>query len=125
MVKLAGFAAEEGAFSWRFVKEDEGKETVYWSGMTEPGLMALIEVIDCRKVAVQLVTAQAYILGGAFLRDQNWQPILLLPARAANLDGPGGLLRVPQAAISDVLPMPGWKQLTPQRVRFTVERMSI
>ncbi len=81
---VAGFAKEAPPF-WRY-----GFKTgrFYWDGMTEAGEKALEQVMHERRVTVQFVSLLPYILEDCLIKDENWQPIVLLPARAANLDSP-------------------------------------
>jgi hypothetical protein len=85
--EIPGFASYERSAGEYFVEHDGGK-SVIWDGMTEAGMKALEKVIRGRRVAVQLVDARLYILEGYSIRDERWFPIVLLPARAANLETP-------------------------------------
>ena len=121
--EVAGFA-EHGAPSWSCVNEHAGKETVFWNGMTEAGEKALKKVLRERRVTIQFVNLLPYILENCIIKDANWQPIVLLPARAANLDTPNWLLRLPQAIINmqTAEQKAGCRPLTPSYVRATADQ---
>ena len=93
--EVPGFAKHEPP-SWEHVVKHDGRETSFWSEMTEAGLAGLLKVFRERRVAVQFVSVLPYLLEGCVIEDDDWQPIVLLPARAANVDSPNWLLRVPQ-----------------------------
>lgn len=63
--------------------------------MTEAGLAALNNVTSEHRVAIQFVNVLPYLLENCIITRENWQPILLLPARAANIDTPNWLMRAP------------------------------
>jgi len=92
--EISGFAKHEPP-SWEHVVKHDGRETSFWSEMTEAGLTALLKVTRERRVAIQFVSILPYILDGCLIENEDWQPIVLLPARAANVDSPNWLLRVP------------------------------
>lgn len=118
---VAGFAKEEPPF-WRY-----GFKTgrFYWNGMTEAGEKALEQVMHERRVTVQFVSLLPYILEDCLIKDDNWQPIVLLPARAANLDSPTFLVRASQDCVSVALATPGWQSLEPGPVSFTADQFSL
>jgi hypothetical protein len=61
--------------------------------MTEEGLSALRYIMSGRRVAVQFVNALPYVLENCVLGRENWQPIVLLPKSAGNLDTCNWLVR--------------------------------
>jgi hypothetical protein len=87
---------------WHVVRHD-GRETSFWTEMTEAGLTALLKVTRERRVAIQFVTVLPYILDDCVIEDDDWQPIVLLPGRAANVDSQNWLLRVPQRVKDDMV----------------------
>jgi hypothetical protein len=121
--EIPGFAAQEAPY-WSYVIERNGEETVYWAGMTEAGMLALKKVLRDRRVAVQLVNVLPYVLLGDF-GCENWQPIVLLPAKAANLDSPKWLLRASPLFQGIAKQKPGWRVLAPQPVGGTVDTFSL
>jgi hypothetical protein len=93
--------------------------------MSEAGVGALQKVLRGRRVAIQFVNSLLYLLEGRFADDENWQPIVLLPARAANLDCPRCLLRASQDYVAIALDTPGWRLLKPEPVSFTADQFSL
>jgi hypothetical protein len=125
--EIPGFATKE-ARKWDYTV---GPKMLIWDGMTEAGCAALHQVMSARRVAIQFVNRQPYILEGCTITDETWRPIVLLPARAANLDSPTWLLRaspayqdfsVKKAAAEGIT---GYRPLTPCPVRFTADQFSI
>lgn len=94
--EIEGFAKHEPPF-WDHVLTYAGGEASFWNEMTEAGLAALLKLMSERRVAVQFVSVLPYILDGGVIGHENWQPIVLLPARAANVDSRNWLIRVPQS----------------------------
>jgi hypothetical protein len=90
--EVPGFA-KTTAPAWSHVVEHAGGETLIWDGMTEAGHAALRKVMYGRRVAIQFVNSLLYRLDGIFIASENWQPIVLLPASAANLETPNWLVR--------------------------------
>jgi hypothetical protein len=98
-------------------------QALFWYGMTEAGAAALQNVMSVRRVAIQFVSLLPYILEGCVIKEDNWQPIVLLPARAANLDTPNWLIRAPQAVIRETTKRKvGHRLLTPCRVGATADQ---
>lgn len=93
--EIAGFAKHEPP-SWSHLITHASGELSYWGEMSEAGLAALRKVTEERMVAVQFVNIVPYLVDGCVSTDETWQPIVLLPARAANMDTPTGLVRYPQ-----------------------------
>lgn len=122
--EVAGFAKYEPPF-WNYVIERAGVETVYWGGMTEAGQAALQKILRGRRVAVQFVSQLPYLLAGYIIDRERWQPIVLLPARAANLDSPKWLVRASKDYVAVALDTPGWRSLKPAPVRFTADQFSL
>ena len=85
--EIPGFATNEHP-AWEYLLENENGEAVIWTGMTHAGRTALSKVIRGRKVAVQFVNLLPYILEHCRIDDEHWCPIVLLPARVANLETP-------------------------------------
>ena len=122
--EVAGFATP-GSPSWDYVIERGGVETIYWTGMTEAGQAALQKVLRGRRVAVQFVNLLPYFVEGHLVQNEHWQPIVLLPARAANLDSPKWLVRASQDYVAIALDTPGWRLLKPAPVSFTADQFSL
>jgi len=128
--EVPGFAKKEPP-AWCHVVEHAGGEMFIWEGMTEAGHMALRQVMGGRKVAIQFVNELPYILEDCFIENENWWPIVLLPARAANLNSPNWLIRASQEyrdycikrAVAER--KTGHQLLTPRSVRFTADQFSV
>jgi hypothetical protein len=99
---VSGFRAPHGP-SWSYLIRHSAGDAVLWDGMTEAGYKALRLVLNEREVALQLVNALPYVFENVRLIDPDWQPAVLLPARAANIDGPNWAFRVPPALASQFL----------------------
>lgn len=118
---IAGFAKDEPPFyGYGF---NTGR--FYWNGMTEAGEKGLEQVVRERRVAVQFVSLLPYLLEDCIIEDDNWQPIVLLPARAANLNSPKFLVRGSQDCVAVALNTPGWQLLEPGPVSFTTDQFSL
>jgi hypothetical protein len=104
-----------------------GKEIVYWASMTKAGLDALHCVVSNRRVAVQCISRLPYFFDGVEIDSADWQPIALLPVRAANLEMPRWSTRVSPKVRDRVLRLGNaqFRPLTPQPVRYTADRFSI
>jgi hypothetical protein len=131
--EIPGFGTKEPS-SWEYVIErHDGKgEVVIWGGMTEAGLAALRKVMSGRRVAVQrLVNPLLYFIEGHCYESENWMPIVLLPARAANLDTRLWRMRGSQAfldysiATAAAEGMDDVRLLTPSPVRCTADQFSV
>lgn len=122
--EIPGFAKREPPAWEHFLERDDG-ETFIWDGMTEVGLTALRKVMSGRRVAVQYVSPLPYILEDCFIADEGWWPIVLLPARAANLDTPRWHVRCSQAYRDYCIAKPGHRPLTPTAVRYTADQFSL
>ena len=117
--KIPGFAAKEPP-SWQyFYEHDDGREVVFWVGMTEAGVEALRKVLRGHRVAIQFVKPVLYFVENCFLDDDRWFPIVLLPARAANVETPAYLERTSQKEQNDFIKrataegLAGYRLLTP------------
>jgi hypothetical protein len=110
--EIPGFAKQEPP-AWECYRALGGAESVYWAGMTEAGMLALNAVMFGRRLAIQQTTFVPYLLEGRVVENENWQPVLLLPAKAANLVTPQALFRVPQFALPQLKMKPGWRLVTP------------
>jgi hypothetical protein len=93
--EVPGFAGHAPPF-WNHVVMHAGGETSFWYDMSEAGLAALLKVMRGRRVAIQFVNVLLYFVEDRLVDNENWQPIVLLPARAANMDTPNWLIRVPE-----------------------------
>jgi hypothetical protein len=84
-----------------------------------------------RRVAVQLVTERPYLLEDVLLDQPDWQSVVLLPAKAANVKAPRWLMRVPPAkrdqliAAAEKQKKRGYLPLDPAAVRFNADQFSI
>jgi hypothetical protein len=87
--EVPGFAMN-GLPAWYFAFHRPSGDDLVWGGITEAGEAALRKIVYGRKVAIQFVTPLPYLLdvGACCLDRDDWVPIMLLPARAANIDGP-------------------------------------
>jgi hypothetical protein len=127
--EIPGFGMDEDP-SWSYYIEHEGGESILWDGMTEAGTKALSKVIRGRRVAVQLVSAILYLLEGYSILNERCRPIVLLPARAANLETPAFLLRVARAQHEwmkrvTAEKIPGNRLLIPRPVGSTADCFSL
>jgi len=121
--EVRGFGTNEPPAGEYFLAHDDG-ETVIWNRMTEAGLTALRKVIRGRRVAVQLVNVLPYFLEDCFIDDERWWPIVLLPARAANLETPAFPLMRASQQFRDycITRANGNRLLTPGSVRSTADQ---
>jgi hypothetical protein len=92
--EVAGFTKDDPPF-WAHLITHASGETSFWYDMTEAGLAAFRQVMNGRRVAVQFVNMMPYLLEGYLIENEKWQPIMLLPAKAANVESPKYLLRYP------------------------------
>jgi hypothetical protein len=127
--EIPGFAKKEPP-AWCQMYGHNG-ETFIWDGMTEAGNVALRKVMYGRRVAIQFVNKLPYIVEGCFIENEHWWPIVLLPARAANLESPVLLIRASQkyrdfsikkAVAEGKL---GHRLRTPGSVRYTADQFSV
>jgi hypothetical protein len=129
--EIPGFAEKNHPTKWEYLVEHDDGETVIWAGMTEAGFEALREVISGRRVAVQYVSPMLYFIEGCYPRSENWMPVVLLPARAANLDTPNGLVRRSQGYLDYCMTraekegVQGYRLLTPSTVRCTADQFAV
>jgi hypothetical protein len=121
--EIPGFAKNEPP-AWEYFLERDDGESVIWNGMTEAGLTALRKVMSERRVAVQYVNSLPYIQEDHFITDERWLQIVLLPARAANLDTPRWHVRCSPAYRDYCIAAPGHRPLTPTPVRYTADQFS-
>jgi hypothetical protein len=123
--QVKGFRAPSGP-SWSYFIQLSTGEAVIWDGMTEAGYKALRCVLNERAVALQIVNVLPYVLEGVRLLDPNWQPVVLLPIQAANIDGPHWAFRVPPALAPQmmlrVVADARYRPLIPRQVGFTADR---
>jgi hypothetical protein len=122
---VPGFRAS-GDRSWSYFIEGNTGEAVVWNGMTKAGYKALRRVLNERQVALQVVNVLPYVIEDVRLLDPAWQPIVLLPIWAANVDGPNCAFRVPPALVypflSDLGADDRYRPLQPQAGCFTADR---
>ena len=104
--QVRGFRAPHGP-SWSYFIRHAAGEAVIWNGMTDEGCTALRHVLNNRQVALQFVNPLPYVLEDVRLIDPTWQPVVLLPVRAANIEGPNWAFRVPPAAAHPFISGPG------------------
>jgi hypothetical protein len=86
---------------------------VFWADMSDAGAQALNNVLYGNRVAIQLVDVLPYLLEGGALKDENWAPVVLLPAKAANVSTKNGLFRLPEAFLTPAEMRPSWRVLRP------------
>jgi hypothetical protein len=120
--EVTGFRAS-GPRGYNYFISHNGKETIYWQGMTEAGLEAFRSVLSSRRVAVQYVSRLLYFVDGVEVDADAWEPIALLPVRAANIDTPKCAIRAsPKARAAALTTAPrDFRPLTPQPIRFTAD----
>jgi hypothetical protein len=121
--QVPGFRAR-GPRGYIYFIQRNGKETVYWAGMTTSGFKALQSVLNDRRVAVQYVSYLPYFFDGAAIDVEGWQPIALLPSRAANLSTSKWDLRVSPEAQQIAVATGKARPLIPRSVRFTADQFS-
>jgi hypothetical protein len=122
--EIPGFAKEEPP-RWSYQLADT-KQSVVWVGMAEAAGAALREVLRGHRVAVQFVSLLPYLIEGDPLPvDDDWQPTVLLPAKAANLYSPKVLIRGSPLYVSTALQEPGFRPLKPDPVSGTADRFSL
>jgi hypothetical protein len=122
---VPGFKAP-GTEGYIYFISFNGKETVYWAGMTKAGVEALGLVLRERRVAVQFVSRLLYLFDGVEINDKAWEPIALVPVRGANIDTPKLAARVSPVA-RDLFLSSGkrdFRPLTPRPMRFTADGFS-
>jgi hypothetical protein len=122
--KSNGDSGWEYAFDW-----SNGTETVIWDAMTKAGLAALKMVVSKRKVAVQRVSVAIYLLEERVLENEYWMPLVLLPARGANMDTPHWLMRCSPSSLKELASMTElegrYRLLSPSPLRFTADQFSL
>jgi hypothetical protein len=112
-----------GSRGYEYFITHNGNEAIYWQGMTEAGLEAFRSVLRNRRVAVQYVSRLLYIVDGVEVDADAWEPIALLPVRAANLDTPKWAIRASPAPRAKALGIDPsvFRPLTPLPVRATAD----
>jgi hypothetical protein len=129
--EITGFKSDKQP-AWHFAFHRNG-DGFAWGGMTEAGVSALCEVIYGKKVAVQFVTPQPYLLDGPtpYLDHRNWQPIMLLPASGANINNHKFLARLSPQCLENTLAGPPsdktarFRLLTPRPLRSAADYFSV
>jgi hypothetical protein len=101
-----------------------------WANMTQAGDTALANVLYGRRVSIQSVSVLPYILDDCVFVDDRWWPIVLLPAKAANLESPTLLIRATAAYQSQCMARAAasgkqYRLLTPGRVRCTADQFAV
>ncbi len=126
---IPDFATKERPAWNGSINTGDGDQLI-WAGMTEAGQLALSKVLYEQRVAVQFVSLLPYLLERCVLNEENWLPIVLLPAKAANLNTPKWLLRVSpgcqeycrrHAAAENKFV----RLLTPSSIRFTADQFAL
>ena len=120
--KVPGFKAR-GSRRYNYFITDNGREIIYWQGMTEAGLEAFRSVLSSHRVAVQYVSGLLYFMDGVQVVADAWEPIVLLPVRAANIDTKKWAVRASPASRAKALSMAPskFRPLVPQPVRATAD----
>jgi hypothetical protein len=99
---------------------------IYWGKMTKAGSGALEKVIGGHRVAIQFVSPLDYLIFEKEVLDHpDWQPILLLPARAANVYSRNALVRGSERFLAVARMNPKCQLLTPKPVRCTADAFSL
>jgi hypothetical protein len=106
--EIAGFAKAEPPY-----RSIYRGGLLYWADMTDAGGQALDNVLYGNRVAVEIVDELPYVLEGGGLRDADWQPVVLLPASAANVSTKNGLFRLPEELLRPGQMLPSWKPIKP------------
>jgi hypothetical protein len=120
--EISGFAKKDPP-SWSQVLVDE---RFIWNGMTEAGCAALGQVIYGLRDAIQPVNVLPYLVEDYIITDEHWWPIVLLPAKAANLQTPNFLVRVsPECREHSLAYGEKAKFLTPAPLQFTADQFSV
>ncbi len=128
--EVPGFAKKDRP-SWSFHLDSVVGRWVIWDGMSEAGYIALRGVLSNRTVALQWVDGRPYRIENYVLPNASWHPVLLLPAKGANLDSPDRLLRVSPEYQQHWLKLAaeekirGYRALTPVPLRFTTDQFCI
>jgi hypothetical protein len=122
--EIAGFKTT-GKKGYVLFIQYNGKETAYWAGMTKCGFEALRSVLNNRRVAVQYVSYLPYFFDGIEIDVDGWQPIALVPVRAANLSTPKWDVRVLPANRELAVAAGQGQPLAPQSVHFTADQFAI
>jgi hypothetical protein len=123
--EIAGFADHEGPSRCHVITHANG-ETSFWNGVSQAGVAAFRKVMEERLVAIQYVSIVPYLFDGCVVPDEHWQPIVLLPAKAANMATPIGLIRWPEKFLARLLKSPSIKYskhrvLTPHYAGVTAD----
>jgi hypothetical protein len=133
-LEIPGFATQEPTTHGYALGSSAGAEMLIWAGMSEAGYSALRKIINGRRVAIQFVSALPYILDSSPAYCpiyDDWQPTMLLPAKAANLETPRCLIRASDGYRSHTMRRAAadkredYKMLTPSPLRFTADQFSI
>jgi hypothetical protein len=129
--EVPGFA-KNGAPVWYFAFPQASGDQFVWGNMTEAGEVALREIIYGKRLAVQFVTPQPYLIEGGtnYIDRSDWLPIMLLPARSANIST-NLLARLSPQSLEDTLastPSNGraaFRLLKPHPLRFAADCFSV
>jgi hypothetical protein len=98
--EVSGFAKKEPP-TFQYSARTVDEEAIIWDGMSEAGATALRVVMVGHRVAVQPVDVRPYLAEGYLLKNGNWFPVVLLPARAANLQARNWLVRASPELLDD------------------------
>jgi hypothetical protein len=122
--QVPGFIASRSK-AWSYFIQRTSGDAVIWNGMSKAGYEAFQHVLTSREVALQHVNVMPYFFEGVRLLDPAWQPVVLLPIRAANIDGPLWAFRVPPAMARQFMFGPGadgrYRSLIPRAGCFTAD----
>jgi hypothetical protein len=131
--QIPGFATQDSP-AWCYTV-GENDQFMVWEGMTKAGSLALGRVISGGRVAIQPVSAVLYLAEGRVWcpttdAEPQWMPIVLLPARAANVHaGNKGRWRLSNRLLDGFkrkLDAEGvsYRPLTPAPLRYTADDFS-
>jgi hypothetical protein len=133
-LEVPGFATQEPPTHGYALGSSAGAEMLIWAGMSEAGYSALRKIINGRRVAIQFVSALPYILDSSPAYCpiyDDWQPTMLLPAKAANLETPRCLIRASDGYRSHTMRRAaaerkvGYGTLVPSPLRFTADQFAV
>jgi hypothetical protein len=129
--EISGFTKSDSPV-WHFELNYPGGNQFVWGDMTEAGESALRKIVHGKRLAVQFVTPQPYLIEGYmnFIDRSDWLPIMLLPARSANIST-NLLARLSPQSLEDTLastPSNGRaaiRLLKPHPLRFAADCFSV
>ncbi len=127
--KIPGFAKRKPPTKGYAIELRSGAEILIWGGMSEAGYVALRKIISGHRVAIQFVNLVPYFFGD-WPSDDDWVPVMLLPAKAANLQTPRWLIRTSEYCRNYMMKQAGadkkagYRILIPSPLRFTADQFS-